>query len=121
MIAARFALHLSLFLATARLGVGAEHVVAPDGNDAHPGTDAQPWRTLAKASSSVQPGDTVRIRSGDYVEKAGWSVTRAGTADKPITYRAYGDGEVRITPSWVIPSGAWTRVKGAIYSTRVEQ
>ncbi len=98
--------------------VGATYYVAPKGNDANPGTEAQPW-TLRKAAASVQPEDTVRIKAGDYFEPSGWNVTRAGTAKKPITYQAYGDGEVRITPSTVIPAGVWTHVKGGIYSAQV--
>jgi parallel beta-helix repeat protein len=101
--------------------MGATYCVAPKGNDANPGTEAKSWASLRKAAASVQAGDTVRIKAGDYFEPSGWNVTRAGTAQEPITYQAYGDGEVRITPSTVVPAGAWTHVKGAIYSTQVRQ
>jgi parallel beta-helix repeat protein len=104
-----------------RSAIGATYYVVPKGDDANPGTEAQPWATLRKAAASVQPGDTVRIKAGDYFESSGWNVTRAGTAEKPITYQAYGDGEVRITPSSVVPAGAWTHVKGAIYSAQVRR
>jgi hypothetical protein len=95
--------------------------VAPNGNDAHPGTEAQPWKTLQKAARSVEPGDTVRIKAGDYAVRPSWTVNRAGTAERPITYQSYGDGEVRINPSSVIPPGTWTRVRDAIHSTQVAQ
>ncbi|MHC4526379.1 MAG: putative Ig domain-containing protein, partial [Planctomycetota bacterium] len=44
------------------------YYVDPDrGNDANPdGATTAPWRTLAKAKSAVQPGDTVLLRSGNY-------------------------------------------------------
>ncbi len=110
-----------LFVAEGRFAAGATYCVAPSGSDANPGTEAQPWKTLQKAARSVQPGDTVRIKAGEYSVRPSWTVDRAGTAERPITYRAYGDGEVRINPSSVIPAGAWTLVKDAIYSTPVSQ
>ncbi|MBN1675057.1 MAG: right-handed parallel beta-helix repeat-containing protein [Kiritimatiellae bacterium] len=97
----------------------ATYCVATDGNDADPGTEAQPWRTLKKAAASVQPGDTVRIRAGDYYVGESWTVRRAGTEAAPITYRAYGDGEVRITNSKVVPPASWTHVRDSIYSAQV--
>ena len=57
--------------------IGATYYAAPKGDDAHPGTEAQPWATLRKAAASVRPGDTVRIRAGDYFEPSGWNVTLA--------------------------------------------
>ncbi len=105
---------LLLFLSPAR---GSTYVVAPDGNDSNPGTDELPWRTLQKAASSVGPGDTVRIKSGEYAIESGWKVKKAGTAEHPITYR--GEGEVRITSAWILPADAWTLVKDQTYSTPV--
>jgi len=99
----------------------ATYYVAPQGDDSSPGTEAQPWKMLQKAAAAVQPGDTVRIRAGEHFVGAGLNVTRAGTADRPITYQAYGDGEVRITNSTSLPSGAWTHVKGSIYSTPISR
>lgn len=112
---------IALSIGASQSAIGGIYYVAPTGNDAHPGTEAQPWATLRKAAASVQPGDTVRIRAGGYFEPSGWNVTRAGTAQESITYQAYGDGEVRITPSTVIPEGDWTYVKGQIYSTQVKR
>ena len=44
----------------------ATYFVATNGVDGNAGTEAQPWKSLRKASASVQPGDTVRIRAGEY-------------------------------------------------------
>jgi hypothetical protein len=110
-----------LFVVADRLAESGTYCVAPKGNDANPGTEAQPWKTLQKAARSVEPGDTVRIKAGDYFAGESWKVNRAGTAERPITYQAYGDGEVRINPSSAIPPGTWARVKDAIYSTQVAQ
>lgn len=95
------------------------YVVAPDGNDSSPGTEAAPWKTLQKAAASVGPGDTVRIKAGEYAIEAGWRVSKAGTAEAPITYR--GEGEVRITSASILPADAWTHLKGQIYSTPVSR
>jgi hypothetical protein len=93
----------------------ATYYVATNGGDSYPGTEAQPWKTLQKAAASVQAGDTVRIRAGDYFVGTTWKVNRAGTPENPITYRAYGDGEVRITNSTILPSGSWAHLKDRIY------
>ena len=114
-------LPLVLFLLAAGPAMAATYCVATTGNDSNPGTEAQPWGTLRKAAAAVQPGDTVRIKAGDYFVGPTWTVSRAGTADRPITYQAYGDGEVRITNASVLPSGAWTHVKDKIYSTPISQ
>ena len=107
--------------AEGRLAPAATYCVATTGNDSNPGTEAQPWNSLRRASSSVRAGDTVRIRAGEYFVGPTWIVDRAGTAEHPIAYQAYGDGEVRITAASVLPMGAWKHVKGAIYSTEVSQ
>jgi hypothetical protein len=95
------------------------YVVAPNGNDDNPGTEEQPWATLKKAAASVNPGDTVLIKAGAYSGAPTWQVRRAGRAGSPITYRAFGDGEVRISASSVLPADGWKRFKGAIYQTEV--
>ncbi len=85
--------------------------VAPDGDDADPGTsDREPFGTLAKAASELQPGDTLyvmhpRLIEGKPVavgandprplmEWGGWTeplvVPSGGTADYPVTIRAHG-------------------------------
>ena len=74
------------------------YYVAPDGNDSHTGTFAQPWATLQKAFLESQPGDTTYLRGGVYYslysnilnpEKypTGYGVT--GTSANPIHYYGY--------------------------------
>ena len=75
------------------------YYIAPNGPDGHPGTEKQPWRSIQHAADRVHPGDTVRIRAGDYYVGPGLYFRRGGTAKAPIVYRAYGDGPVRITNS----------------------
>src|SRR5262245_7530073 len=109
-----------LFLVAAAPALNAAtYFVATNGVDGDAGTEAQPWKSLRKASASVQPGDTVRARAGEYFVGPTWVVDRAGTAEKPITFQAHGDGEVRITSASVLPASGWKHVKGAIYSALV--
>lgn len=58
------------------------------------GTFSNPYRTVQKAADMVSAGDTVYIMEGTYDEKV--TVTSSGTADAPITFKPYGDGEVNI-------------------------
>ena len=62
------------------------YFVAPDGDDAHPGTPSQPWRTIQKASDTLVAGDTVYIRAGTYHERV--VPQNSGRAGQFITYAA---------------------------------
>ncbi len=79
------------------------YYVAPNGNDANPGTLTQPWRTIQHAADSVGPGDTVYVRGGTYAEMVTFSTS--GTAAAPLTFAAYS-GE---TP---VVSGDFTLAQG---------
>jgi hypothetical protein len=81
--------------------------VSPSGSDSNPGTQAQPWRTLAKAVASAAPGDTVVLRSGTYGARGTVNLmNRAGTASAPITYRGYpGEPMPRILGFFKITAG----------------
>jgi hypothetical protein len=111
-------LWLAILLAAAET-----YYVAPDGDDANPGTVEKPWKTLGKASSSVKPGDTVLIKAGEYTGsrpgRSAWRVDKAGTADAPITFKAFGDGDVRIHNGRILAADRWTHVKDSIYSAPV--
>lgn len=77
---------------------GQLYVVALDGSDANPGTEALPWRTVQKACNATPPGSTVAISAGTYNEKV---VVRV-SGDEVfgfITFRPYGDGPVVIDGS----------------------
>lgn len=63
------------------------YYVAPTGDDANPGTLAQPWRTIQHAANQLTPGDTVYIRAGTYHEHV--NVTRSGSAGAWLTLAAY--------------------------------
>jgi hypothetical protein len=67
---------------------GRECFVSKSGNDAHAGTFAQPFRTIAKGVSVLQPGDILNLRRGVYVEPVA-IVGKHGTAVDPIVIRSY--------------------------------
>ena len=72
----------------------ADYWVAPDGRDATGrGSRSRPWATLQYAADQVREWDTVHVLDGDY---EGFYLTRGGTKDAPVQFRAEG-GHVRIT------------------------
>jgi hypothetical protein len=69
--------------------------VSPAGNDTNAGTRDAPFATIARASAALAPGGTCVIHAGVYRETIRPAVS--GTPDKPIVYRAAGDGRVVVT------------------------
>jgi len=66
--------------------------VSPDGDDDGPGTPTQPWRTVQKAANTLQAGETVIVKSGNYAERIIASIS--GTAENMIRYIAIGDVQI---------------------------
>ena len=91
----------------------ATYYVATNGNDADPGTLAQPWKTLQHAADRVAPGDTVEVRAGDF---AGASFATSGTATRQIVVEAYAGESPSITAdNPKTPDGI--NLEGASYMT----
>lgn len=61
----------------------ATYYVATTGNNSNPGTNSQPWRTVAYAVSKMVSGDTTYVRGGTYTE-SGIQFRRSGTSTAPI-------------------------------------
>lgn len=51
--------------------VAARYYVSPSGDDSNPGTIQSPWRTIQHAADSVNPGDTVQVRAGEWASYSG--------------------------------------------------
>ncbi len=68
--------------------------LAKDGNDSNSGTLSQPWRSFARAISSLTAGDLLYVRGGDYSEP--FTISRSGTQLKPIILSAYPGERVRL-------------------------
>ncbi len=85
-----------------------EYHVSPVGNDAGPGTENAPFRTINHAAQMALPGDTVTVHAGTYRE---WVVPpRGGLSDEMrITYQAAPGERVVITGSE--PVKGWVKVQ----------
>ncbi|MDD4538550.1 MAG: carbohydrate binding domain-containing protein [Lentisphaeria bacterium] len=68
--------------------------VSPAGDDRGDGSAEAPWRSIGRANEGLRPGDTALFHAGDY--DGCISPFRSGRPSAPISYRAAGDGEVRL-------------------------
>lgn len=81
--------------------------VSPSGQDAAPGTSAQPLRTINRAAALAVAGDVVTIGPGTYDESV--VVQNSGTAQRPIVFQAAVRGTVVLTGgNHVFTSKSWT-------------
>jgi len=81
------------------------YYVSPDGSDANPGTESQPFRYIQRAADRTAPGDTVYVMGGTYTKYqhagATISIHRSGDPDAYIVFKAYpGDTPKIISPTW---------------------
>jgi hypothetical protein len=73
--------------------LGEIHVATTGDDDANDGSEAKPYRTIAKAAPLAKPGDCVKVHAGTYAESTTITFGMDGTADKPIVlYSADGRG-----------------------------
>lgn len=71
------------------------YYVSLDGNDANPGTLAEPWGSIQKAVDTMTAGDLVYVRGGQYDSiQGGWVFKNSGTATQPITITNYPGEQV---------------------------
>ncbi|MEV4559916.1 hypothetical protein AB0K51_23395 [Kitasatospora sp. NPDC049285] len=70
-----------------------------------------PLCSIQAAANAVQPGQTVQIAAGDYVEPA-LVVTHSGTAAAPITFRGPASNALSLDDRVVIRNGGATEADG---------
>ena len=87
-----FTIFLGLVMSTAVFAQ--DYYVANDGDDGQQGTLGKPWKTLAKANSSLRAGDTLYIRQGTYPEMI--EPQHSGTAGAKIRYQNYQNEVVKV-------------------------
>lgn len=100
----------------------ANYHVSSLGNDAANGSEAAPFKTIAKAASIVMPGDTVFVNEGTYIEH---NITpkSSGTENAMIVFkRKVGTGDVIIkhpgtsisdnTPVFQLSNRNFIRIEG---------
>ena len=105
----------------------ADYYVAPDGSDENSGSFDQPFLTLEKARDTVRAMDksgksgvTVAVKAGEYrVDSLQFTAEDSGTKDCPVTYCAYGDGEVVINGGVTLPHDAFAKVENADVLSRL--
>jgi hypothetical protein len=85
------------------------YFVAPNGNDANPGTISQPYLTIQKCATTVASGSTCYIRAGTYPETV--------TPNSGITISSYDGETVTVDGSDVVTG--WTLYQGSIYQATV--
>lgn len=112
--------------------------VATNGNDATgDGTISKPYLTLSKAKTNANTakasstnGVTIWFRGGTYSmpTTVSFSSSDAGTATKPIIYRAYTNenvifsGTKSVNPTkWVAYTGSATRLNPAVTASQIQE
>src|SRR3990172_7755295 len=86
----------------------ATYYVSTTGNDANSGTKTSPWKTLQKATSTVDAGDTIYVRAGIYRETV--SISKSGTVDSPITVSSYPNEQAIIEGNNTLPGSRYGKL-----------
>ena len=100
-------------------GAGVCYHVATTGDDANPGTAAQPFRTIQHAADIVNPGDGVLVEDGVYTGGTNVVVIgRSGTAANRIVFRAVHrwqavlDGQSGTSTTGILASAGFLWIEG---------
>jgi len=74
------------------------YYISTAGDDSNPGTEAQPWRSIAKANDTdFQPGDKVLFEGGKtFAGTISLDKNDSGSRDKKIVITSYGTGRAII-------------------------
>ncbi len=75
--------------------IGTNYYVSTTGSDINPGTQVQPFQTIAKAASIANPGDVITVENGTYTTVPGGlfaTLLKSGTSSNYITYKARNKG-----------------------------
>lgn len=80
-------------------------------NDANPGTEARPFRTIGRGVQSLQPGDTLLIKAATYRETV--ILNRNGTRTQPIRIQAYPGNEGKAIINAAEPVTNWRKCAGS--------
>ncbi|MBL7214222.1 MAG: DNRLRE domain-containing protein [Phycisphaerae bacterium] len=97
--------------------------VATDGDDGNSGKLNSPYRTIEKAVSELDPGETCYIRGGTYHEEV-IGASLQGTAGNPITITNYDGEQVTLDGSESLADlggATWSVYSGDIYTTTINK
>lgn len=87
--------------------------IAADGNDANPGTEAQPWLSPQKGATVAEAGDTVYFKAGTYNITQAITIANSGTSDAWLVFSA-APGHSREA---IFTGTAGTHLKGAWFAS----
>jgi hypothetical protein len=83
--------------------------VAPGGADTNPGSQAAPFATLGRALRALNPGDTLLVRGGTYVENITDAGIKAATSAAPVVVKNFpGERPVLQGLLWLTNPTWWT-------------
>ncbi|MBQ6066067.1 MAG: right-handed parallel beta-helix repeat-containing protein [Clostridia bacterium] len=105
----------------------ADFYVSPEGDDANDGSFAHPFRTPERARDAVRAldrsgksGVTVALLAGEYrINGLTFTAADSGTAECPVTWRAYGDGEAVFNGGVSLSPGCFTKLTDAAQAARL--
>jgi hypothetical protein len=85
-----------------------EWYVSPTGHDIAAGTQARPFRTIAKAIDVAARGDIIRVAAGAYYEKLTIGTGASeGTAARPIVLQGVGKPKIMLESTLVVQRPHW--------------
>ena len=97
--------------AVIRASAGNIYFVSPTGSDTAAGSLTQPYRTISKSLSRLQPGDTLFVRGGIYAERAAPKIT-AGRSDAGVLVSSYGSESPVLQGSLSLSSPSYWTIRG---------
>lgn len=92
----------------------------PDGWSEQPNSASTPWETIYIAIRRAEPGDTIVVRGGTYVENIGWGA-KAASASQPITMKPYGDEVVTVKGTLQLDGADYWTVDGIRFIDNTSQ
>lgn len=95
----------------------ATYYVATGGADTHPGSMAEPFKTVQRAANLAQPGDTILIRAGTYRETV--VPARSGSVTAPITFAPFENETVVISGADLVAPRSWSLAGKATFQASV--
>ncbi|MDX2078605.1 MAG: right-handed parallel beta-helix repeat-containing protein [bacterium] len=98
------------------------YYVAPNGDDNADGSESAPWRTLNRVQQAISTteimagGQILFQRNGVYEGSLNLSESYIATADAPLIFGAYGEGENPIITA-LFPLADWVEINTNIWQT----
>jgi len=93
-LATAVAVQVAAAVVAAGIASPATYYVSPTGNDANPGTEAQPWATFNRAWGTIARGDTLILLDGVYYQTLSPQLPQPD--GRYVTIRAKNDGQAII-------------------------